>query len=38
MEQIKKHYHGSHESINPFGIVPIGPEIDLNKPHNRQDI
>ena len=38
MEQIKKHYHGSHETINPFGVVPKGPEIDLNKPHNRQDI
>jgi putative glutathione S-transferase len=36
MEQIKKHYYGSHESINPFGVVPHGPEIDLNKPHNRQ--
>ena len=38
MEQIKKHYYGSHESINKFGVVPHGPEIDLNKPHNRQKI
>ena len=26
LEHIKKHYYGSHASINPTGIVPIGPE------------
>ncbi len=26
---IKHHYYESHRSINPTGIVPIGPEIDL---------
>lgn len=25
MEQIKQHYYGSHKSINPSGIIPIGP-------------
>ncbi|CAI9090541.1 OLC1v1025340C1 [Oldenlandia corymbosa var. corymbosa] len=24
MEHIKKHYYGSHPSINPFGIIPQG--------------
>ena len=23
---IKKHYYGSHKTINPTGVVPIGPE------------
>jgi glutathionyl-hydroquinone reductase len=32
---IKKHYYGSHETINPTRIVPLGPEIDYAAPHNR---
>ena len=32
---IKKHYYGSHESVNPLRIVPLGPDIDFNEPHNR---
>ena len=35
VEHIKKHYYCSHESINPFHIIPIGPAIDLNLPHDR---
>jgi putative glutathione S-transferase len=35
MEHIKKHYYGSHPTINPFGIVPLGPEIDYSSPHDR---
>jgi len=31
----KQHYYQSHESINPTRIVPSGPEIDFNAPHNR---
>ncbi len=34
-EHIKNHYYQSHESINPTGIVPKGPEIDYDKGHNR---
>jgi putative glutathione S-transferase len=34
-EHIKKHYYGSHTTINPTGIVPKGPELDYNRPHNR---
>ncbi len=33
---IKTHYYGSHKTINPTGIVPAGPELDLNRPHNRE--
>ena len=35
MEHIKGHYYRSHESINPTGIVPVGPDIDLSTPHGR---
>lgn len=34
-DHIKVHYYASHRSINPTGIVPIGPEIKLSLPHNR---
>ena len=32
---IRHHYYGSHKSVNPTGIVPIGPVIDWNEPHGR---
>jgi putative glutathione S-transferase len=32
---IKRHYYESHESINPTGIVPLGPTLDLDRPHGR---
>ena len=32
---IKHHYYGSHKMINPTGIVPVGPELDLESPHGR---
>ena len=32
---IKQHYYGSHESVNPTGIVPLGPIIDWQEPHGR---
>ncbi|XP_067676741.1 glutathionyl-hydroquinone reductase YqjG-like [Haliotis asinina] len=35
MEHIMKHYYKSHTSINPFGIVPVGPQPDFTAPHNR---
>ena len=35
MEHIKSHYYGSHLTINPTGIVPLGPEIDFTVPHGR---
>lgn len=33
MSHIMRHYHYSHESINPHRIVPIGPNIDYSVPH-----
>ncbi|MDZ4380127.1 MAG: glutathione S-transferase family protein [Parvibaculum sp.] len=32
---IKQHYYGSHRTINPTGIVPVGPILDLDGPHDR---
>jgi putative glutathione S-transferase len=35
VEFTKAHYYGSHETINPHLIVPIGPDIDYSVPHDR---
>ena len=35
MQHIKHHYYGSHESINPSRVVPMGPIIDFQEPHGR---
>lgn len=35
MDHIKKHYYQSHGSVNPSGVVPIGPDLDLDSPHDR---
>jgi len=32
---IKTHYYASHRKINPTGIVPVGPELDFDAPHDR---
>lgn len=33
---IKSHYYASHATINPTGIIPKGPQQDLNRAHDRQ--
>ncbi|MDR3497638.1 MAG: glutathione S-transferase family protein [Parvibaculum sp.] len=35
LDHIKRHYYGSHRTINPSGIVPKGPLIDFVAPHDR---
>ncbi|MCX2979595.1 glutathione S-transferase family protein [Halieaceae bacterium IMCC14734] len=32
---IKQHYYGSHKTINPTGVIPLGQEIDFSRPHER---
>ncbi|MEO9612104.1 MAG: glutathione S-transferase family protein [Nitratireductor sp.] len=32
---IKQHYYASHESVNPTRIVPAGPALDHDAPHDR---
>lgn len=36
-QHIKGHYYESHRTINPTGIVPAGPLLDLDAPHGRGD-
>lgn len=35
---IKHHYYCSHKTINPTGVVPLGPVLDLESPHGRETI
>ena len=35
MDHIKRHYYESHRTINPTGIVPVGPVLDLAAPGTR---
>lgn len=35
LDAIKRHYYGSHGTVNPTGIVPVGPEADYAAPHDR---
>ena len=37
-DHIKRHYYMTHTEINPTRIVPIGPLLDLTKPHAREEI
>jgi putative glutathione S-transferase len=34
-DHIKQHYFTSHPKVNPNGIVPLGPLVDLMAPHQR---
>ncbi len=38
MDYIKTHYYGSHETINPTRVIPIGPDIDFHTPHGREQL
>ena len=38
MDHIKSHYYGSHETINPTRVVPLGPEVDYSAPHDRSSL
>ena len=35
-DHIKQHYYRSHGTINPNGIVPVGPVLDLDRPPSRR--
>ncbi len=34
-EHITRHYFASHDSINPYRIVAVGPELDFDAAHDR---
>ena len=35
LDHIVRHYHYSHDTINPHRIIPINPVLDYSKPHGR---
>ncbi len=35
---IKEHYYRVQTSINPAQIVPVGPDLDWQSPHGRQEL
>ena len=35
LRAIKMHYYGSHDTINPHYIVPMGPAQDFHRKHDR---
>jgi len=37
MDKIKEHYYTSHESIHPRKYIPLGPQLDFDKPHGREE-
>ena len=38
MEHIKNHYYASHDTINPSRVIPTGPYLNYDEPHNRKNI
>lgn len=38
IEHIKQHYYYSHNMINPTRVVPVGPNLNLDAPHQRDQI
>lgn len=38
MHHIKNHYYGSHTTINPSGVVPLGPVLNYNASHSRDKL
>jgi len=37
-DHIKRHYYVTHTEINPTQIVPLGPVLELEKPHGREKL
>lgn len=35
LDHIVRHYHYSHDTINPHRIIPINPVLDFHAPHGR---
>jgi len=40
MRHIKAHYYTSHPTLNPYAVVPAGPNVieDLKLPHDRESV
>ena len=35
-EHNRRHYYESHSTINPTGVVAVGPALDFDTPHDRE--
>ncbi|USZ69853.1 glutathione S-transferase family protein (plasmid) [Halorussus salilacus] len=38
LDHITEHYYRSHTDLNPKGIVPAGPDLDFEEPHDRDEL
>jgi len=38
IDHIKTHYYSSHKTINPSGVVPVGPALNYAEPHGRENV
>ncbi|MCZ2723356.1 glutathione S-transferase family protein [Marinomonas sp. 15G1-11] len=38
LDYSKRHYYASHKTINPTGVVPLGPLQSFDVPHNRASL
>ncbi|WP_137286198.1 glutathione S-transferase family protein [Halorussus salinisoli] len=38
LDHIKNHYYRSHADLNPKRIVPKGPDVDFEEPHDRDEL
>jgi putative glutathione S-transferase len=38
IRQIKQHYYVSQRTINPTQVVPVGPDLDFDAPHGREQV
>lgn len=38
LDHIKAHYYGSHNTINPTRVVPLGPQVDYSAAHRRSEL
>ena len=37
LEHIRHHYYRSHKTINPSGVISLGPAINWDEPHGRDE-
>jgi len=35
LPHIRHHYYVSHKTINPNGVISLGPAFDWDEPHGR---
>jgi putative glutathione S-transferase len=38
LDHIKQHYYRSQKTVNPSGIVALGPIVDFSTPHGRGEL